>query len=197
MVLGLGLGTVILTKGLILGAILTAQGNNRRSSRRSGRRYVYGSGRRYQKREALVPGSSTDHGIMSTLHNEIEASFMSGAWVEEVASMDGDDCIKRMVCEIAAANTSRPLSLVEADLFEAFAMDQPGPMWAPKAVFDRAAFAGGFSPMGVEQCRQDYRRCKVPVNTILRLVSAEQNLFTNLQQEMDRKNSPITNDQEI
>ena len=186
MVMGLGLGTVILTKGLILGAILSAQGGLRQSGRRSGRRY--------QKRDALVPGS---HGIMSTLHNEIEASFMSGAWVEEVASMDGDDCIKRMVCEIAAANISRPLSLVEADLFEAFAMDQPGPMWAPKAVFDRAAFAGGFSPMGVEQCRQDYRRCKVPVNTILRLVSAEQNLFTNLQQEMDRKNSPITNDQEI
>ena len=177
MVMGLGLGTVILTKGLILGAILSAQGANRRSGRRYSRRY---------RREALVPGSSTDHGIMSTLHNEIEASFMSGAWVEEVASMDGDDCIKRMVCEIAAANTSRPLSLVEADLFEAFAMDQPGPMWAPKAVFDRAAFAGGFSPMGVEQCRQDYRRCKVPVNTILRLVSAEQNLFTNLQEEMDK-----------
>ena len=177
MVLGLGLGTVILTKGLILGAILSAQGANRRSGRSYSRRY---------RREALVPGSSTDHGIMSTLTNEIEASFMSGAWLEEVASMDGDDCIKRMVCEIAAANTSRTLSQVEADLYEAFAMDQPGPMWAPKAVFDRAAFAGGFSPMGVEQCRQDYRRCEVPVNTILRLVSAEQNLFINLQHEMDK-----------
>jgi hypothetical protein len=209
---GAALGALFIGKGLILGAVL-ARGRTRRQSYRTRRShdyqtsrhhstksnwgytrspsYYYAGGRqgrsytRYGKREAMP----VDKEGLTRARREIEESFDSGAWFLEMVEKDQDDCTKRLICELAARNASRPLGGMEAELSQAFGLGNAIDVSSPKAVFDMAAQTGRH--MGRGQCGKFYKRCDTPVKDLLEMITTELEDFTKEEEELLKQADPM------
>ena len=210
---GAALGALFLTKGLIIGGALSRQRTRRQSSGRSYQSYrpqkhynddshnsyythpnsYYYSSRRgrsthsYGKREAMVLAANPEY--LARVKREIQESFDSGAWFLEMVEKDQDDCTKRLICEMAARNASGPLHGVEADLSQAFGLDNFIDISSPKAVFDMAAQSGKL--MGKKRCEAFYKRCKTPVDDIVKMINTEMEEFTKLEEEVMKEVDPV------
>ena len=205
---GAGLGALFLTKGLILGAALSSS-RSRQQSYSRGRRNNYETYQHYNtdynsdySRTPSYYYSSEKHGhgkpskrsvvnreALDRVRREIRETFDESAWYLEMVEKDQDDCTKRLVCEIAARNTSGRLYGVEAELSQAFGLGNFIDVSSPKAVFDMAAQSGKL--MGVRRCEQFYKRCETPVTDILRMINKELEEFTRVEKEMMKELDPM------
>ena len=211
---GAALGALFLTKGLIIGTALASRRTRQQSQYRSRRShqpyrkqhhyqtsyntgysqptaYYYSSAprrsRRYVKREAFR--LAADPEMLARVRREVQQSWDSGAWFLEMVEKDQDDCTKRLICEMAARNASGPLTGVEADLSQAFGLDNFIDISSSKAVFDMAAQTGKL--MGKKRCEDFYKRCKTPVDDILEMINKEVEDMTKLEEEVMKEADPL------
>jgi len=130
-----------------------------------------------------------DQEELARFKREIQESHDSGAWYLEMVEKDQDDCTKRMICEMAARNSSGPLVGIEADLVQAFGLGNSIDVSSSKAVFDMAAQSGRL--MGKKRCEEFYKRCETPVDDILKMIKTELIAFTQLEEELMNDANPV------
>merc|ERR1711862_900779 len=127
---GVALGAIAVTKGLILGSILSRG----RTSHRNGRRYssysrtthytqprvYYYSSKSYNYRgKRSVPDYSEEE--LSRMIREVRDNTMTNEWYMDMVEKDQDDCTKRMICEVAhKKDQGKRLSDVEEQILEIF-----------------------------------------------------------------------------
>merc|ERR1719342_451202 len=133
---GVALGAIAVTKGLILGSILSRS----RTSHRNGRGYTsynrqshYSQPRTYYSHYTkpkvyyYSSNSYSHHGKrsvpeyseeeLSRMIRAAEENTMTGEWYMDMVEKDQDDCSKRLICEISYKKaTGKALSEIEKDI---------------------------------------------------------------------------------
>merc|ERR1711915_732226 len=201
---GVALGAIAVTKGLILGSILSRS----RTSHRNGRGYTsynrqshYSQPRTYYSHshhgKRSVPEYSEEE--LSRMIRAAEENTMTGEWYMDMVEKDQDDCSKRLICEISYKKaTGKALSEIEKDILNIFGEGVSVDTSKPTAVFDFAAQAGKYWKQGGIGC-EFFRRCETPVNDIVAMIENEIEDFRELEKSFEgsKANAVKTMDEEL
>merc|ERR1711915_1099224 len=183
---GVALGAIAVTKGLILGSILSRS----RTSHRNGRGYTsynrrshYSQPRTYYThytKPKVYYYSSSSHsyrgkGSLPDFNEEelsrqiraVETNVMTDEWFMDMVEKDQDDCTKRLICGTSHKNANgKTLSSVEQDIVNIFGEGLNVDTSKTTAVFDFAAQAGKYWKRGGIGC-EFFRRCETPIDDIV------------------------------
>merc|ERR1719342_754824 len=197
---GVALGAIAVTKGLILGSILSRS----RTSHRNGRGYTsynrqshYSQPRTYyshytQPRVYYYSSNSYSHHgkrsvpyyneeELSRMIREVRDNTMTDEWYMDMVEKDQDDCTKRMICEVSHKHDQgKRLSEVEEQILDIFGEGLSVDTSKTTAVFDFAAQAGKYWKRGGIGC-EFFRRCETPVAEILAMIENEIQDFQELE----------------
>jgi len=200
---GVALGAIAVTKGLILGSILSRS----RTSHRNGRSYTsynrrshysqpktyyshytkpkvyyyssnsYSHGHHHGKRS--VPEFSEEQ--LSRMIREVQQSVMTDEWYMDMVEKDQDDCTKRLICEISHKKANgKVLKTIEEDIVNIFGEGLSVDTSKTTAVFDFAAQAGKYWKKGGIGC-EFFRRCETPIDDIVAMIENEIEDFRDLE----------------
>jgi len=201
---GVALGAIAVTKGLILGSILSRS----RTSHRNGRGYTsynrqshYSQPRTYYSHYTkpkvyyYSSNSYSHHGKrsvpeyseeeLSRMIRAAEENTMTGEWYMDMVEKDQDDCSKRLICEISYKKaTGKVLSEIEKDILNIFGEGLSVDTSKPTAVFDFAAQAGKYWKQGGIGC-EFFRRCETPIDDIVAMIENEIEDFRELEKSFE------------
>merc|ERR1712126_724049 len=107
---GVALGAIAVTKGLILGSILSRGRTNHRNGRSYSsyshhshytkpKVYYYSSNSYSHHGKRSVPDYSEEE--LSRMIREVRDNTMTDEWYMDMVEKDQDDCTKRMICEVS------------------------------------------------------------------------------------------------
>merc|ERR1712029_675743 len=201
---GVALGAIAVTKGLILGSILSRS----RTSHRNGRSYTsynrrshysqpktyyshytkpkvyyyssnsYSHGHHHGKRS--VPEFSEEQ--LSRMIREVQQSVMTDEWYMDMVEKDQDDCTKRLICEISyKKENGERLGPVEKEIVGIFGVGRSVDTSKSTAIFDFAALAGKYWNRGGIGC-DFFKRCDTPINDIVAMIENELEDFRELEE---------------
>merc|ERR1719342_196234 len=197
---GVALGAIAVTKGLILGSILSRS----RTSHRNGRGYTsynrqshYSQPRTYyshytQPRVYYYSSNSYSHHgkrsvpdyneeDLSRMIREVRDNTMTDEWYMDMVEKDQDDCTKRMICEVShKKDQGQRLTDTEEQILQIFGEGLSVDTSKTTAVFDFAAQAGKYWKRGGIGC-EFFRRCETPVKDILAMIENEIQDFQDLE----------------
>merc|ERR1712107_460910 len=175
---GVAIGAIAVTKGLILGSILSRGRTTHRQARSySGynrnntyytkpKTYYYSSysyGNHYGKRSAEM----MDEVELNRKIREVQDTVMTDEWYMDMVEKDQDDCTKRLICEVSHKKANgKSLNDVETQIVAIFGEGLGVDTSKTTAVFDFAAQAGKYWKRGGIGC-DFFRRCETPVDDIL------------------------------
>lgn len=201
---GVALGAIAVTKGLILGSILSRGRTNHRNGRRYStysrtshyqqsnsyyshytkpKVYYYSSNRYSSYGKRSVPDYSEEE--LSRMIREVRDSTMTDEWYMDMVEKDQDDCTKRMICEVShKKDQGKRLSDVEEQILEIFGEGLSVDTSKTTAVFDFAAQAGKYWKRGGIGC-EFFRRCDTPVADIMAMIENEIRDFQDLEQSFN------------
>merc|ERR1712098_578029 len=201
---GVALGAIAVTKGLILGSILSRS----RTSHRNGRGYTsynrqshYSQPRtwdtHYTKPKVYYYSSNSysHHGKrslpdfneeeLSRQIRAVETNVMTDEWFMDMVEKDQDDCTKRLICETSHKNANgKTLSGVEQDIVNIFGEGLNVDTSKTTAVFDFAAQAGKYWKRGGIGC-EFFRRCETPIDDIVAMIENEIEDFRELEKSFE------------
>merc|ERR1712110_1009828 len=201
---GVGLGALAVTKGLILGSIL---GRSRTSSR-GGRSYTrysrtnhyhqtnnyythytqprtyYYSSKSYSYRgKREIPDYSEEE--LNRMVREVRDSTLTDEWYMEMVKKDQDDCTKRLICEVSHKKASgQSMNSVEEGIIEVFGEGSAVDTSKSTAVFDFAAQAGKYWKVGGIGC-EFFSRCDTPYDDMVAMIENELNEFAELEESFN------------
>merc|ERR1712018_522429 len=137
---GVALGAIAVTKGLILGSILSSGRTSHRNGRRYSsynrrnhysqsnsyyshytrpRTYYYSSNHYSSYGKRSIPDYSEEE--LSRMIREVRDNTMTDEWYMDMVEKDQDDCTKRMICEVShKKDQGKRLSDVEEQILEIF-----------------------------------------------------------------------------
>merc|ERR1711971_228564 len=197
---GVGLGALAVTKGLILGSIL----GQSRTNERGGRSYTsysssnhysqtnnyyshytqpktyYYSSQRYSRRgKREIPDYSEEE--LNRMVREVRDSTLTDEWYMDMVKKDQDDCTKRLICEVSHKKASgQSMNSVEKEIIEVFGEGSAVDTSKSTAVFDFAAQAGKYWKVGGIGC-EFFSRCDTPYADMVATIENELNDFAELE----------------
>jgi len=201
---GVALGAIAVTKGLILGSILSRGRTNHRNgrsyssySRQSHYRqsnsyyshytkpkvYYYSSNSYSHHGKRSVPDYSEEE--LSRMIREVRDNTMTDEWYMDMVEKDQDDCTKRMICEVShKKDQGQRLTDTEEQILQIFGEGLSVDTSKTTAVFDFAAQAGKYWKRGGIGC-EFFRRCDTPVADIMAMIENELEDFQKLEKSFN------------
>jgi hypothetical protein len=187
---GLAVGALAVTKGFIIGALLS----RKRSHGRHGRSFSYQPRNHYTsshhtsytqpqpyyyssnkyhhrgKRSALPTIAEFSHEEIHRMKREVE-NFDFDMWTMEMTSKDQDDCSKKVICELSAKYATNKAGMTDNEILLTETFSKRVDVNSGEVQLTLAAQIG--TAKGQKRCKELYERCGTSVEDILSMVSME------------------------